>query len=234
LIDDLKYWYLKDHQLFRNLSISEIKQLCIITKFKKSSKNEIVLLDETEKPRIYFLKKGIIKLVHTNKDGEESVKEILHQGDLFGEIEFAEAHSGVEEHIQVLSHEAFICTFYKEDLEKVMREKPDFALSYIKFIGLRLKKMKNNYNNIFFKDAKTRFYLLLKSMLESEDAAESNTYSLPNYLTQKDMAQLICATRQTVIQLINQMEKEGVISYTQKSIVINDKNAILEFCENVK
>lgn len=54
---DLKYWYLRDHQLFRNLSFSEINGLCILKKFKKSKKSEILDLPYSEKERVYFLKR---------------------------------------------------------------------------------------------------------------------------------------------------------------------------------
>lgn len=42
MYDELKYWYLRDHQLFSVLNLDEIKQLCIITGFKKANKREII------------------------------------------------------------------------------------------------------------------------------------------------------------------------------------------------
>lgn len=66
---DLKYWYLHEHRLFRNLSFSEINALCILKRFKKSKKNEILELPFNEKERIYFLKQGTIKLIRIDEDG---------------------------------------------------------------------------------------------------------------------------------------------------------------------
>jgi hypothetical protein len=36
--EDLKYWYLRDHKLFRTLSFKQMKQLCIIMGFKEAKK----------------------------------------------------------------------------------------------------------------------------------------------------------------------------------------------------
>ena len=36
MYEELKYWYLRDHKLFWTLSYAQIKQLCIITGFKKA------------------------------------------------------------------------------------------------------------------------------------------------------------------------------------------------------
>jgi CRP/FNR family transcriptional regulator len=95
------------------------------------------------------------------------------------------------------------------------------------------KKLQNSYKNILFKDAKTRLLLLLNMILDKENVA-SGSYALPNYLTQKDIAQLICTTRQTIITLFKELENEGMLAYAQKEISIPDVQKIREFVKNVK
>jgi len=229
---ELKYWYLHDHKLFKNLSFPEIDALCILKRFKRSKKNEIIDLPFSEKERIYFLKQGTIKLIKTNQDGEENVVDIIQKGDIFGELNL-EKSTEEEAYFQVVSEEAIICTFFKENLEEVILKKPDFALNYIKFIGFNFKRIQNSYKNILFKDTKTRLLLLLDMIIEKEGALEGSI-SIPNYLTQKDIAQLICTTRQTVITLIKELELEGVLQYTQKEISVSDINKLKELIRNVK
>lgn len=228
----LKYWYLHDHKLFRNLSFAEIDALCILKRFKKSKKNELLDLPFSEKERIYFLKQGTIKLIRINDAGDEILLDILQKGDLFGDLNL-EQPSKNEEFFKVVSEEAIICTFYRERLEEVMYKKPDFALNYIKFIGFNFKKIQNSYKNILFKDAKTRLLLLLHMIIEKENIT-TNSFVLPNYLTQKDIAQLICTTRQTIVSLFKELEKEAILSYSQKEIVIENITKIKKFIENVK
>ena len=114
-----------------------------------------------------------------------------------------------------------------------MYKKPDFALNYIKFIGFNFKKIQNSYKNIFFKDAKTRLLLLLNTIIEKENAMGAS-FVLPNYLTQQDYAQLICTTRQTIIALFQELEKEGILVYSHKEISIPDINKIRNVLENVR
>jgi len=229
---DLKFWYLHDHHLFRKLSFSEIDSLCILKKFKKSLKNELIDLPYSEKERIYFLKRGTIKLVQINDEGDEILLEILQKGDMFGDLNL-EGNLHNKEYFKVVSEEAVICTFYRERLEDIMYKKPDFALNYIKFIGFSFKKIQNSYKNILFRDAKTRLLLLLNSIVEKENV-ETPSFILPNYLTQKDIAQLICTTRQTVISLFKELDNEGVLHYSQKEIVIHDILKIKNLVRNVK
>lgn len=233
MTSDLKYWYLHEHKLFRNLSFTEIDALCILKRFKKSKKNEIIELPFTEKERVYFLKHGSIKLIKINDDGDEFLLDILQKGDLFGDLNL-EKNTNSNEYFKVVSEEAIICTFPRENLEVVMQNKPDFALNYIKFIGFNFKKMQNSYKNILFRDAKTRLLLLLNGILEKEDSQNNNNIVLPNYLTQKDIAQLICTSRQTIISLFKELEQEGLLTYSQKEIIIKDLQKIKNFTENVR
>ena len=63
MYEELKYWYLRDHKLFWTLNGSQLKQLCIITGFKKAKKGEIIYFSSSELPRVFLLKKGNIKIV---------------------------------------------------------------------------------------------------------------------------------------------------------------------------
>lgn len=229
---NIKYWYLHEHQLFSKLSFEEIDALCILKKFKKSRRNELLDLPFGEKERIYFLKKGTIKLIRINDHGDEVLMDILQKNDLFGNLNL-DANANGDEFFKVVSDEAILCTFYREKLEEVMVKKPDFALDYIKFVGFNFKKLQNSYKNILFKDAKTRLLLLLSMIIEKEKV-NTASYALPNYLTQKDIAQLICTTRQTIISLFKELENEGMLAYAQKEISIPDVQKIREFVKNVK
>ncbi|WP_299676013.1 Crp/Fnr family transcriptional regulator [uncultured Tenacibaculum sp.] len=228
----LKYWYLHKHKLFKNLSYEEIDGLCILKRFNKSKKNEIIQLPYSEKERVYFLKKGTIKLISICEQGQETLINVLQKGDLFGDLNL-ERSEEVSNFFKVVSEEAIICTFLKERLENLTLKKPDFALKYIKFIGFRYKSIQNNYRNLLFKDAKSRLVLLLNMLIEKEEIT-SSSYTLPNYLTQKDYAQLICASRQTIISLFKELEEEGFLNYSQKEISIPDISKINKFIENVK
>ncbi|MCA1967380.1 MAG: Crp/Fnr family transcriptional regulator [Flavobacterium sp.] len=201
-------------------------------KFQKSKKSEIIELPYSERDRIFFLKKGILKLIRITEDGEEVLQDIIQKGDLFGEIGF-EKNSTESEFMKVVSEEAILCMFYRDRLEEIMLQKPDFALTYIKFIGFQFTKIKNSYKNILFKDAKTRLILLFITLIESEKINQGE-FIIPKYLTQKDMAQLICTTRQTVISLLNELQKEKFILNENNKLIINDIEKFKKLVESVK
>jgi CRP-like cAMP-binding protein len=221
MYEDLKYWYLRDHKLFRTLSFGQIKQLCIIMGFKKAQKGEIIYFSSSDVPRIFLLKKGNIKIVAVDENGNEAIKDIIQKGDLFGELTL-EVDSQANEYAKVLSDDVAICSFLLSDFEDVLLKNPSLALSYTKLVGLKMKRIKNSYSNLISKDAKTRLSLFLKDWGETEGVRTENKIVIENYLTQNDIAQIICTSRQTATQLLNEMVTNGIIKYNRKEIIIND------------
>lgn len=224
MYDELKYWYLRDHKLFRVLSFSQIKQLCIITGFKKASKGEILYFSPSDVPRIFLLKRGNIKIVSVDADGNETIKDIIRKGDLFGELDLT-PDKGSNEYAKALTDEVSICSFLMSDFEDLLLRNPNLALSYTKFVGLKMKRVRNNYANLVSKDAKTRLFQFLKDWAEREGQKDGNAVTLDNYLTQADIAQIICTSRQTAVQLLNEMEQDGLLHYQRKQILIPDLTA---------
>lgn len=221
MYEDLKYWYLRDHKLFRTLSFSQIRQLCIITGFKKAQKGEIIYFSSSDVPRIFLLKKGNIKIVAVDEDGNETIKDIIQKGDLFGELTL-ETDDQTNEYAKVLSDDVAICSFLLSDFEDLLLRNPSLALSYTKFVGLKMKRIKNSYSNLISKDAKTRLFQFLKDWAEKEGKRVENKVVIENYLTQNDIAQIICTSRQTATQLLNEMENKGTLIYNRKEIIILD------------
>lgn len=221
MYEELKYWYLRDHKLFRALSFSQIKQLCIIVGFKKAKKGEVIYFSTSDVPRIFLLKRGSIKIVSVDDDGNETIKDIIQKGDLFGELTL-EKDAQVNEYAKVLTDEVSICSFLMSDFEDLLLRNPSLALSYTKFVGLKMKRIKNNYANLVSKDAKTRLRQFLIDWSQNEGKREGDRVTIENYLTQNDIAQIICTSRQTATQLLSEMEASGTIIYNRKEIIIAD------------
>lgn len=221
MYEELKYWYLRDHKLFWTLSMSQIKQLCIIVGFKKAKKGDVIYFSSSDVPRIFLLKKGNIKIVSVDDEGNETIKEILQKGDLFGELSL-EKDNDANEYAKALTDEVSICSFLLSDFEDLLMRNPTLALSYTKFVGLKMKRIKNNYANLVSKDAKTRLVTFFKEWAEREGKYEGNRVTLDNYLTQTDIAQIICTSRQTATSLLNEFEEKNLLYYSRKEIVIDD------------
>lgn len=221
---ETKYWHLHNHQLFNVLNSAELKQICLITNFKTARKGEIIYFSHDESDRVYTIKRGTIKIVEIDNNGNEIVKDILQTGDLFGQ--FTLTNSTLDEYAVAVSDYVTCCSFKLTDFEEVIERNPALALRYTKWVGFRLKRMENRYANLVFKDVRARLNGFLKDWASKEGSAGKNEILLKNYLTHQDIASLICSTRQTVTQLFNELKDRNIIDYSRHEIIIKDLSAL--------
>ncbi|MEM9052992.1 MAG: Crp/Fnr family transcriptional regulator [Bacteroidota bacterium] len=222
---DQSFWFLRDHRFFREISNKDLKQLCVIVGFRKAKKGEIFFLSDVAEPRIYFLKKGAIKIVNTNDEGEEVIHHILRRGDIFGQMESQNAQP-TNEYAVALTKRIVICSFLKEDFEHLMLKKPELALRYSKFVGLSYKRIANNYNNLFFKSAKSRLAGFITEMAESEGEEVEEGIEFENYLTHVDLSRIVCISRQTCTSILNSFKRDDLLQYDRKKWIIKDLDSL--------
>jgi CRP/FNR family transcriptional regulator, cyclic AMP receptor protein len=227
--EEAKYWYLHDHQLFSVLSREENRALCLIPNFKTVRKNEILYFSHDKEQRLYTIKSGTLKIVRADIDGNETVKEILRSGDLFGQYTFDEAMDENQDEFAVaISDKVVICSFKIQDFEEILNRNPQLAVRYTKLVGFRIKRITNSYSNLMFKDVKTRFALFLKDWAIREGKGAEKDITVKNYLTHNDIAGLICSTRQTVTLLFNEFKNAGLIDYNRSEIIVYDAKKLAQ------
>jgi CRP/FNR family cyclic AMP-dependent transcriptional regulator len=217
---ETKYWYLHNHKLMSILSSSELREMCIISNFKTAKKGEIIYFSHDESSRVYTLKRGTIKIVEIDAKGNEIVKDILQEGDLFGQ--FTLTDSNLDEYAVAVSDYITCCSFRMDDFEKIIERNPALALRYTKWIGFRLKRLENRYANLVFKDVRSRLISFLQDWASKEGTNDKNEIILKNYLTHQDIASLICSTRQTVTALFNDLKEKGILDYSRTEIIIKN------------
>ncbi len=217
---DVKYWFLRNHQLFNQLNDLQYDELCVIGRFKEATKNEVIYFTHERLERIYFLKKGVVKIAYVDNNGNEITKDVLKEGDIFGEISLNKNvdHSG--EYAKAVSSDVCICSFRIDDFEKLLSKNPQLSLKFSKTVGEKLTTIEQRYTNLKFKDVKTRLFEFLSSYATKNGELHNGFLTVENVFTHQDIASIIGSSRQTITTLMGELEQEEKIKYTRKSIKI--------------
>ncbi len=218
---EIKYWYLRNYNLFSNLSKEQIHDLSSISKFVRMKKSQTIYFSNDEVKRIFFLINGKIKISEMDENGNEMIKDIILTGDLFGEISI-NALGLTHEYAEILSSEVILCTFTMEQFEKLMEKHPALALNFTKMMGDKLRQLEHRYANLVFKDVKARLKDFIRTWAAKEGKEEPEGVTIRNYLTHNEIASLISSSRQTVTTIINELKDAGALTYSRSKIVIPD------------
>lgn len=221
MLHEVKYYYLKNHQLSGCLSEEQLVDLCNNTRFKTYGKGESVYFGEDSDSRVFFLLKGKIKVTEIDDLGRELVKEIINEGDFFGAIG-PKAEPPTDEFAEALTENVTICSFAHSDFESIMAKYPALALAYAKSLGGKLRRLENRHAELVFKDVRGRLISFFKDWARREGSRQGDKIVLKNYLTHSDIAGFIATSRQSVTQLLNELRETGFLFYNRKQIEINN------------
>lgn len=224
--NDEKFMLLRNYDLWCHLSDEEYEELKVSHHFIEAKKGDYIYFDSHHLNKLYFVKDGYIKIGYIDEEGNEIIKEIIREGEIFGQFaleknnlngEFARAYKG----------NVSLCAFSIEDFEKLLKQKPDLAIKYSKQVGEKLRRAEFRLLNMLNKDVRSRllaFFYHLAMMDGYKNEAVLHT--MDNFLTHEDIAKLIGSTRQTVTTFINELEKEGLLKLTRKKIILPDAKKI--------
>jgi CRP/FNR family transcriptional regulator len=217
---DQKFLLIRNYNLWAHISDEEYEELNLVHHFIEAPKGDFIYFDSHHLNKLYFLKGGTIKIGHIDKDGKEVVREIIGEGEIFGQFtlernnlngEFAQAYKG----------DVSLCTFNIEDFEKLLKKKPDLAFHFSKQVGHKLIRLQNRLSNLLNKDVRTRLINFLIMLAKEEgETADGDSFVIHNLLTHEDIAQLIASSRQTVTTMLNGLESEGLINATRQIIKV--------------
>ena len=228
MTEEEKFLLLRNYDLWCHLSDEEYEELNVAHHFIEAKKGDYIYFDSHHLNKLYFLKNGYIKIGYIDGEGNEIIKEIIREGEIFGQFalernnlngEFARAYKG----------NVSLCAFNIEDFEKLLKKKPDLAIKYSKQVGEKLRRAEFRLVNMLNKDVRSRLLAFFyHTALVDGYAGITPSHTLENFLTHDDIAKLIGSARQTVTTFINQLEEEGLLKITRKKIMIPDVKKLKE------
>jgi CRP/FNR family transcriptional regulator, cyclic AMP receptor protein len=223
---DERFVLMRNYDMFSCITDDEYEELDLVHNFLESKKGDYIYFDSHCLDKLFFLKGGYIKIGYINDKGNEIIKEIINEGEVFGQFtleknnlngEFAQAHKS----------DVSLCAFKIDDFEKLLKKKPELAIEYSKQVGKKLRKTEFRLVNMLNKDVRARllgfFYHLI--MQDGYDGSYVS-HSIDNFLTHDDIARLIGSARQTVTTAINQLEDDGYIKITRQKIYAANVKAL--------
>jgi CRP/FNR family transcriptional regulator, cyclic AMP receptor protein len=220
---------LRDFDIFAHITDEEYEELNLVHEFTVAAKAEYIYFPSQNHRKLYFTKKGYIKIGYIDESGNECIKEVIKPGEVFGQITL-EKNNAQDEFAQAYKSEVSLCAFNIDDFTKLLQKKPALALAFSRHLGKKFRNIETRLINLLNKSVYSRLINLLLQLVSTDDA-NLNSAAIDRFLTHDDMAKLIGSTRQTVTSTLLQLESENLISISKNYIRIPDikllKNAAL-------
>ena len=220
-MDKSKLWYISTNKIFFDLPEEDQELMASMMIPRNIKKKGLVYSEGDHADKLYILKEGRIKITRLGEDGKELTMDIIEPGDIFGELTLA-GETQRETNAEALE-DSFICTVARDDFERFLKMRPNLTFTLTKWIGTRLRKIENRFENLIFQDVRTRLFSLLEDLAEKygEDVAAGRKIAIK--LSHQELANLIGATRETVTFELNKMKKLDDLIVEGKEFILPSK-----------
>jgi len=212
--------YLAQHPIINSLTDPQLQDLEYNSRLKTLKKGEFFSFPQTSR-NIYLILSGRIKIYEIEDDGRSFIKELLKEGQFFGESHGSNPHIQME-YAEAISHCAVVSVIAFSVFEEISQQNYKFSNGFNQIIWKRYKQIEQRYRNLaFLKDTKSRLISLLAEWAKDDGERLGNKIVIETDLTHKDIASLICSTRVTVTNIFNELRDIGEINYSKGRIEMN-------------
>jgi len=219
-------WFIENVNLFSIFCPNILKEYKQTHQFRDYKKGEFIYFSDDPASSIYLVTEGKVKLLYYTEEGDEVVKSVLARGEVFGELALL-GEDTRQDCAQVVTDKTTVCKLTLEEMQQLMKDDVSFGLKIFKLIGLRINKLERKIDSLVFKDVRTRIIEFIREYVMEKGENNGLEYKVDNFLTNKDIANLVGTTRQTVTTLLNELRSEGLIDFTRRSIYVADINNLI-------
>lgn len=215
-------------QIFSGISQEEMNRIAIRARSLRKARGEFIYLPGDRAESVYIVRQGRVKLSVLSESGKEIAIDIIQRGEIFGE--FALVDESLRSNMTQALDDIVMWVFSKRDFTHLLTSEPKLALSYIRLVGDRRRRMEKKLSDITSKAVSARICELLHELSTNAFEVESaaNDYLVP--LTHHDVASLIGAARQTTTTVLNDLERRAIIELGRGWIRVKRLKELQTYC----
>ncbi len=225
---------LKNSFIFKNMSENVL--IDISHNFTQCfyKKNEIIGISEIDK-YVFIIIKGRVKMMQTDiKDGRIVTLFLYTKGDIFDILPLLD---GKEHNVQFKAIDNI--SLLKVPIIIVrqwIKQYPNFNVAFLPYLGQKMRELENLSETLVFYDTKTRLAeLILKhTMPKQQDNNDNNdsgyVLKLISDLSHETIAEMIGSVRSVVTTQLNELKKNGVLSYKKRNLIVENLEKLKKRC----
>lgn len=219
----MKVWY-DARRMYSNP-----KSAKFLSQFKSvvHKKGEMILRGGDAPQAVYLVKNGYAKLSSISSEGEELTLVIYKAGEFFPVV-----WTFFGKRASIYSFEALtqveIVRIPRESFLEFINENRDVFMEIVEHIITRFQSALRRMEYLVFgnSSAKVASMLLILGKNFGEKKAKGMEIQIP--LTHKDIANLIGVTRETVSIELKRFEREKLIAYNKKLIILSNEKTLAQ------
>ena len=206
------------------LSREEIKDLSYRIPDTHVKGGQILYAPMERREALFMLKKGRVRIYRVGPDGREFTLTVVGAGMVFGEMSLTAQR--LENAYAEAMEPSVICAMKRQDLERLVMEKPQVGLKVMSVLSERLSRVEDRMEDIALKEIPARLASFILQLIEGEGVVTHEGYKIPTSYTHRQLATIIGSKRETVTKAFTLLQRAGAVELKRRRIHVKDIEAL--------
>lgn len=177
-----------------------------------------------ELDRVFFIHEGKVKIHKNDISGKEQIVSVLQKGEMFPHTGFFRKGS-FPAHAEILEDAQLIVTPIA-DFEKILLLHPELCIKLFRVLGEKIIDLQNRLEEQILHDTYEQIVMLLLRLCKTNGTPFDNSFKITTQFTNKQLANMIGTSRETMNRTINQLRKKNLITMDNDGCFIIDSDKL--------
>jgi CRP-like cAMP-binding protein len=214
---------LRNHSLFGQLPPAVIEHLGSYIKRRALPRGAAIFAKGDPGSGLMGVLAGSVKISVPSADGRDIVLNIIHEGEIFGEIALLDGHPRTADATAMTDCELMVIE--RRDFIPFLRGQPDLTMQIIETLCTRLRRTSEQVQDVTFLNLPTR---LAKALLRLVADAEGPASTRKVTITQREISQIIGRSRESTNKQLRIWVKQGWIRLERGAVTVLRRDRLAE------
>ncbi|WP_409270435.1 Crp/Fnr family transcriptional regulator [Neobacillus sp. SCS-31] len=213
--------------IFRELEEHELDKIAEISLSREFSKGTHVFRQDDPLKNVYFVSNGKIKIYKSDVNGKEQIVSIQKKGDMFPHVGFFRK-GDYPAYAEVLEPSTLVVVPIPE-FEKVLIDNPELCIKLFRVLGEKIVDLQNRLEEQILNNTNEQIIKLLVRLGKNHGTVQPDgAIFLKAEFTNRDLANMIGTTRETVSRTLTKLKKDNMIKVDSRGNMYFSPESLLE------
>lgn len=224
-----KHQALADHFLFRHLSAPELDAVLARARLERRARNSVIFRQGDPGHGLVAVLRGQVKITAPSASGKEIVLNIIHPGEVFGEIALLDGKPRSADAVAITACELLVID--RRDFVPFLESRPALCIRLLGVLCDRLRRTSEQVQDLLFLDVRLRLAKALLGLAASQRDGGSPARDISLDVSQRELGSLVGSSRESINKQLREYQTAGVLSVRGRKLVICDLPALRRLAE---
>ncbi|MFS0864213.1 Crp/Fnr family transcriptional regulator [Fredinandcohnia sp. 179-A 10B2 NHS] len=211
---------LKEVPIFRELTPEELEPIVEISQPRSYKSKMFVFMQDDPLDRVFFIQSGKIKIYKSDMHGKEQIVSVLEAGEMFPHAGFFRK-GGYPAHAEVMEETTLIVTPI-DKFEEILISNPELSIKIFRVLGEKIIDLQKRLEEQILLNTQEQIIMLLLRLCRSNGEKINNRFKLTTQFTNRELANMIGTTRESVSRTISVLKKKDIVELTEDGYYLLD------------